>query len=153
MERKNGVDALWVIDAFWTQDKCHDGLSSSKTTRAALSAFGSSVHTNWRGNLHPAPWEGNDIDRDAETISRCSRKSTGGSHRDNASADKPGLSLFGDLRQDIQVQAYRLSYWARPSQVWKWLQLSYPCNRPWRPIGLWDVGAPTFSRQSAHSWR
>jgi hypothetical protein len=29
-----------------------------------------------------------------------------------------------------------------------------PCNRPWRPIGLWDVEAPTFSRQSAniYSW-
>jgi hypothetical protein len=24
---------------------------------------------------------------------------------------------------------------------------------PWRPIGLWDVQAPTFSRQSAHRWR
>jgi hypothetical protein len=23
----------------------------------------------------------------------------------------------------------------------------------WRPIGLWDVEAPTFSRQSAHRWR
>jgi hypothetical protein len=21
---------------------------------------------------------------------------------------------------------------------------SYPCNRPWRPIGLWDVEVPTF---------
>jgi hypothetical protein len=21
---------------------------------------------------------------------------------------------------------------------------NYPCNRPWRPIGLWDVEAPTF---------
>jgi hypothetical protein len=30
---------------------------------------------------------------------------------------------------------------------------SYPCNRPWRPIGLWDVEAPTFFRQSAHRWR
>jgi hypothetical protein len=30
---------------------------------------------------------------------------------------------------------------------------SYPCNRPWRPIGLWDVEAPKFSRQSAHRWR
>jgi hypothetical protein len=29
----------------------------------------------------------------------------------------------------------------------------YPYNRPWRPIGLWDVEAPTFSRQSAHRWR
>jgi hypothetical protein len=24
---------------------------------------------------------------------------------------------------------------------------------PWRPIGLWGVDAPTFSRQSAHRWR
>jgi hypothetical protein len=30
---------------------------------------------------------------------------------------------------------------------------SYPCNRPWRPIELWDVEAPTFSRHSAHRWR
>jgi hypothetical protein len=29
---------------------------------------------------------------------------------------------------------------------------SYPCNRSWRPIGLWDVEAPIFSRQSAHRW-
>jgi hypothetical protein len=25
---------------------------------------------------------------------------------------------------------------------------SYPCNRPWRPMGLWDVQDPTLSRQS-----
>jgi hypothetical protein len=30
---------------------------------------------------------------------------------------------------------------------------SYPCNRLWRPIELWDVEAPTFSRQSAQKWR
>jgi hypothetical protein len=30
---------------------------------------------------------------------------------------------------------------------------NYPCNRPCRPIGLGDVEAPTFSRQSAHRWR
>jgi hypothetical protein len=28
----------------------------------------------------------------------------------------------------------------------------YPCNRPWSPIGLWDIEAPTFSRKSAHRW-
>jgi hypothetical protein len=33
------------------------------------------------------------------------------------------------------------------------LYLFYPCNRPWRPIGLWEVDAPTYSRQSAHRWR
>jgi hypothetical protein len=27
------------------------------------------------------------------------------------------------------------------------------CNRPWRPIGLWDVEASTFPGQSAHRWR
>jgi hypothetical protein len=30
---------------------------------------------------------------------------------------------------------------------------SYLCNRPFRPIGLWDIEAPTFSRQSVHRWR
>jgi hypothetical protein len=29
----------------------------------------------------------------------------------------------------------------------------YPCNRPWRPIELWDVEVPTFFRKSAHRWR
>jgi hypothetical protein len=29
---------------------------------------------------------------------------------------------------------------------------SYPCNRPWRPIGLWDIEASTFFRQSAYRW-
>jgi hypothetical protein len=27
------------------------------------------------------------------------------------------------------------------------------CNRPWRPKGLWDDGAPTFHWWSAHRWR
>jgi hypothetical protein len=39
---------------------------------------------------------------------------------------------------------------------WRWSQPyapRYPCNRPLRPIGLWDVEAPTFSRKSAHRWR
>jgi hypothetical protein len=30
---------------------------------------------------------------------------------------------------------------------------NYPCNRPWRPIGFWEVEVPQFSRQSAHRWR
>jgi hypothetical protein len=28
----------------------------------------------------------------------------------------------------------------------QWPVKSYPCNRPWRSIVLWDVEAPTFSR-------
>jgi hypothetical protein len=31
--------------------------------------------------------------------------------------------------------------------------LKHDGNRQWRPIGLWDVETPTFSRQSANSWR
>jgi hypothetical protein len=31
--------------------------------------------------------------------------------------------------------------------------ISHPCNRLWRPIGLWDVEAPIFPRHSAHRWR
>jgi hypothetical protein len=30
---------------------------------------------------------------------------------------------------------------------------TYPCNRPWRPKGLWDVETPTFSRHGAHRWQ
>jgi hypothetical protein len=28
---------------------------------------------------------------------------------------------------------------------------SYPLNRRWRPVGLWDVKDPTLPRKSAHS--
>jgi hypothetical protein len=40
-----------------------------------------------------------------------------------------------------------LLQWQRP------IKLSYLYNRPWRPVGLWDVEAPTFSRESAHRCR
>jgi hypothetical protein len=55
------------------------------------------------------------------------------------------------------------------SRPWKWQQYlsikiyirdeiksilkNYPSTRPWRPIVLWDVKTPTFSRQLAHSWQ
>jgi hypothetical protein len=29
----------------------------------------------------------------------------------------------------------------------------YPCNRPWRPLGLREVEAPTLLRQMANRWR
>jgi hypothetical protein len=32
-------------------------------------------------------------------------------------------------------------------------KVKLPCNRLWRPIGLGDFKAPTFSRQWAHRWR
>jgi hypothetical protein len=37
--------------------------------------------------------------------------------------------------------------------VWKGKRYSYPCSSPWMPRGLWDVEAPTFSRQSVQRWR
>jgi hypothetical protein len=43
--------------------------------------------------------------------------------------------------------------WKQLKDIVLLLRLSYPCNRPWRSIGLWDVEGPTFSRQSAHRWR
>jgi hypothetical protein len=44
-----------------------------------------------------------------------------------------------------------LCYW-RPYWTPK-VKVKLPCKRPWRLIGLWEVEAPTFSRQSAHRWR
>jgi hypothetical protein len=32
-------------------------------------------------------------------------------------------------------------------------KVSYPRNRPWRPIRLWNVKDPILSRQSIHRWR
>jgi hypothetical protein len=34
------------------------------------------------------------------------------------------------------------------SDIFYLYKISYPCNRPWRPIGLWDAEAPTFSLDS-----
>jgi hypothetical protein len=33
------------------------------------------------------------------------------------------------------------------------INVSYPCNRPWRHVGLWDLKNPTLSRQSARRCR
>jgi hypothetical protein len=38
-------------------------------------------------------------------------------------------------------------------QYSSYLGKSYSCIGPWRPIRLWDVEDPTFSRQSVHRWR
>jgi hypothetical protein len=65
------------------------------------------------------------------------------------------FSLFQD-----SVQNYNIPFLL----IWKYWALgffyvkdkkgkNYPCNRPWRPIGLWDVEAATVSRPSAHRWR
>jgi hypothetical protein len=46
---------------------------------------------------------------------------------------RPAITIFPILR------SLNLSY------KLKMQSKSYPCNRLWRPIGLWDVEAPTFS--------
>jgi hypothetical protein len=38
--------------------------------------------------------------------------------------------------------------------TWQWVYMSqYSRNRPWKLIGLWDVEAQAFFRQSVHRWR
>jgi hypothetical protein len=58
----------------------------------------------------------------------------------------PGLNPG---RRGRKPTTNRLSYGAALMKV-RW---SYRCNRPWRPLGLWDVEAPTSARQSAHRRR
>jgi hypothetical protein len=56
------------------------------------------------------------------------------------------------LKQAMTTSSYipsNSSFINNPA-VWRCIVLSYPCNRPWRPIWLWDVETPTFSRKSAH---
>jgi hypothetical protein len=54
---------------------------------------------------------------------------------------------------DYQLQNNRFSHtdYSRFSIHHK--SKAIPVNRPWRPIGLWDVEALTLSRQSAHRWQ
>jgi hypothetical protein len=57
----------------------------------------------------------------------------------------PAVHMLLAWRLGWEVHIARMGYTRRSKQK------SYPCNRPWRPIGLWDVKNPTLSRQSAHS--
>jgi hypothetical protein len=59
------------------------------------------------------------------------------------------LTRHGPHRKWCASNSYILRIYSLRSKKGK----SYPCNKPWRPIGLWDVEASTFSRQSAHRWR
>jgi hypothetical protein len=43
--------------------------------------------------------------------------------------------------------------WCVVWQLKKYIKLRYPCYRPWRPIRLRDVKAPTLLRQTANRWR
>jgi hypothetical protein len=58
----------------------------------------------------------------------------------------PDFLFIGFLTQHRLRVCVRTGCWG------KYLDQSYPYNRPWRPIGLWEVEVPTFSKQSAHRW-
>jgi hypothetical protein len=59
-----------------------------------------------------------------------------------AGAHKPSSSLT-QWKWTSYVRWHETGLWS----------VSYPCNRPWRPIVSWDVENPTLSRQSACWWR
>jgi hypothetical protein len=69
---------------------------------------------------------------------------------DTVTSQNIGIAFWDTLYKEL-----RYNYHSFLSRVWRLAELlkSYPYNRPWRPIGLWDVETPTFSRQSAHRWR
>jgi hypothetical protein len=63
---------------------------------------------------------------------------------------------FKILQQHLYVCMYVCVYTHTHTHtyiyIYTYIRKSYPCNRPWRPIGFWDVKAPTFSRHFAHRW-
>jgi hypothetical protein len=52
----------------------------------------------------------------------------------------------------IKVISYTKPHLLLPILTPQYLLLCFS-NRSWRPIGVWEVEAPTSSRQSAHRWR
>jgi hypothetical protein len=76
-------------------------------------------------------------------------------------------AVYSFSAKDHTSHAERATLWKgspvcpQCSELWRfWFQFYVEniilqcCNDvPWRPVGLWDVEAPTFSRQSAHRWR
>jgi hypothetical protein len=60
--------------------------------------------------------------------------------------------LHSHRRENLKSYNSRFLFMCILFDVFSFHEFRYPCNRPWRPIGLWDVEAPTFSKQSAHRW-
>jgi hypothetical protein len=68
---------------------------------------------------------------------------------------KKGKAIRGTGRGGPQgCETSRLPYFldSWPTDAGE-VRLSYPCNRPWSSIELWDVESPTFSTKSAHCWQ
>jgi hypothetical protein len=67
----------------------------------------------------------------------------------------PNLYTIGTVKQYELIldcasfQMLPLSQTIHNRGIKKW---SFPCKRPLRPIRLWDVEDPTFSRRPVHKW-
>jgi hypothetical protein len=68
--------------------------------------------------------------------------------------NKKGFGLFVFQRLDLMIKLCRcLKKFVLYTIKTKEAKIKLSLNWQWRPIGLWDVEAPTFSRQSAGRWR
>jgi hypothetical protein len=53
----------------------------------------------------------------------------------------------------LRVWSHSRKYWGTFEFLKKKKSWKYPCNRPWRPLGLREVENPTLLRQTANIWR
>jgi hypothetical protein len=61
------------------------------------------------------------------------------------------VEYYTTTKNSVFMTAFRNASLQRMSI--KLVKLRYPCYRPWRPIGLREVKAPTLPRQTANRWR
>jgi hypothetical protein len=84
-------------------------------------------------------------------LMRCCQNSQGDDTLGEATG-KRETSKWEKLRipavPETWLKGNKLTYLSHTKSAWQ-DKRSYPRNRPWRPIGLWDVKDPTLSRQSA----
>jgi hypothetical protein len=71
---------------------------------------------------------------------------------DSRTGVKHEHSLF-----QCEIHAWHFDIQNNTDETWLFITLSNtvkscPYNRPWRPIGLWDVKDPMLCRQSTHRW-
>jgi hypothetical protein len=52
----------------------------------------------------------------------------------------------------LNVILHRQNNLETTKSVFLLFAVSYPYDRPWRPVGLWEVETSRFSRQSARRW-
>jgi hypothetical protein len=59
------------------------------------------------------------------------------------------IKSFGD----VKCNEIKLRSMCCTDQKWHHLAKRYPCYRPWRPLGLRGVKAPTLLRETDNRWR